>query len=1498
MNIDPALIEQLALRITVALGHLLWQGLAIALIASALAYAAKKQPASWRYAIHLTALLIMAACLPLNIALAPTPQIATAPLTAPLANSFTTASTTTAPASTSTQAPSANPNSATLKSANTSPSGFAPSIDSTHRATPASSSHLALSNKPAAQPAAFLAAHVYRAIAPWITALYAIGLIIMFTRLVTSILAGQTLRRHSTPVDHSEILLALAQQAKKLGLRATPPIAYCAAVTTPAIVGVLRPLILLPFTIATDMTPEQINAILTHELAHLKRYDPIALFAQRLCEAALFFHPAAWFLGRHINLEREQACDDIALTAGPSPSLYATALLAASQIQSPASTSNPALAATGNGPSQLSRRITRVLAHQPVAPLLLTRPVALGFAITLIAIGCQLSTVDKNTAPQPPDLATFAKDVKLTSMRRSTFTGGAFISYKNQTLVDNASADKPGVFMVAVKDGEALGAAQYFRTQALKPEVEKFVDAINELDQDTYVIIAVSCSAEAVKAKAPHVNQAMQDALLSLGAGEGLLGKDRALSYYLIGRKGLAVGLAYEQISKEQLLFPEQTIEERGAGAPTLPFAVIDKATNLPLPNVALHVETDRDIFNVTTNESGLYNLPLFSATKKWIVVTARLDGYAPMYMRWRNYDKPNTLPESFILKLHKAATIGGLIQNENGEPIQGAYVSIHISERGDNETRFTGNSPDARTDENGRWFSENVPVTLQHVSLKFTHPDYPGSRLHGEIPAPPMKSLMDQTALTILRSGMSFTGSVKDDQGNPLTNAKVTLGSDRWSVSYPTTQTDTSGNYTFKSLEAGTALLTVEAKNYAPFSEQISIHPDQKTHEAVLEPGHVITARILDADSKPIEGARVYVDAYAMRTVKFSATTDDDGRFTWTGAPAEGVTFSIRKEGYMDARNININIDDPNATVTLTAPMQLTAHVLDDATGQPIQSFKVTMDVVITPPGDRPVRWDDRNAKTAHNGLYTETFTASMAGRPLKFSAEGYTAVQTEPLKGDGSDAPQIEIRLKPDAGVVGKILNADGTPAVNTRVALATPGQRLTTNAGILKPSVNNQAEMGFTDDQGAFRLRTPNTNYRVIALGDGGYAELDVAQGAQPEPITLAPWGRIEGVVRLGDKTAVSARMSASAHYPGSLSPEAINISFLYSATTDQNGAFTFDRLLPGVVSVGTQLKLPGQMYTMGRSKSVQVDPGQTVNLTLGGTGRPVTGRLTFSDNLQSGDIQIQVTLQTDRNKQIPYPKEYADKSAGERNTWYFEWRKSEEGKAFEAESRLKKFHHSIMMQTDGSFHFDDVPAGAYTLRIRLQPYSRSREMMDIRNSIGQFSHAFEIPPMPGEGIDDPLDLGALEIKIRTRPTETERESVKTLSGEVFDQEATLHKLRLFHYWATEAPETLKAFAALQAVHEKFGDNENLVLLGMNVNLDPEAARRYVEENEIEWTQLAMGAKLSASQQAEILSSLQEKIALMWHRPGGSRLPDRVEAEALLETVEKALGEGSGK
>jgi beta-lactamase regulating signal transducer with metallopeptidase domain len=97
-------------------------------------------------------------------------------------------------------------------------------------------------------------------------------------------------------------------------------------VQTPAVVGWLKPAILLPAAAITGIAPEHIEALLAHELAHIRRHDYLVKVLQRVAETFLFYHPAVWWLSRQIDAEREACCDDMAIGLTGDTLTYVSAL--------------------------------------------------------------------------------------------------------------------------------------------------------------------------------------------------------------------------------------------------------------------------------------------------------------------------------------------------------------------------------------------------------------------------------------------------------------------------------------------------------------------------------------------------------------------------------------------------------------------------------------------------------------------------------------------------------------------------------------------------------------------------------------------------------------------------------------------------------------------------------------------------------------------------------------------------------------------------------------------------------------------------------------------------------------------------------------------------------------------------------------------------------------------------------------------------------------------
>ncbi len=129
-----------------------------------------------------------------------------------------------------------------------------------------------------------------------------------------------------------------------------------ARVMTPWVVGVLRPVILVPIGLATSLSPGHLEVILAHELAHIRRHDYLVNFMQAAVETLMFYHPAVWWISRQIRQERECCCDALAAEICGDPQAYVEALLALERTRD----QRPALALAAGG-GDLVRRVRRVL---------------------------------------------------------------------------------------------------------------------------------------------------------------------------------------------------------------------------------------------------------------------------------------------------------------------------------------------------------------------------------------------------------------------------------------------------------------------------------------------------------------------------------------------------------------------------------------------------------------------------------------------------------------------------------------------------------------------------------------------------------------------------------------------------------------------------------------------------------------------------------------------------------------------------------------------------------------------------------------------------------------------------------------------------------------------------------------------------------------------------------------------------------------------------------
>jgi beta-lactamase regulating signal transducer with metallopeptidase domain len=192
---------------------------------------------------------------------------------------------------------------------------------------------------------------------PWLVLAWGLGVAFSSLRLLSAWmhLRRQVRQASAAPVEWQQRLNALSQ---RLGLRRAVRLLQSAAIDVPAAVGWLRPVVLLPASALTGLSARQLEMILAHELAHIRRYDFAVNLAQTLVETLLFYHPAAWWISRVIRVEREHCCDDIAAGTSGSSLSYARALTALEELRVlPSLAPSPAMSALGGSLPERVRRL-------------------------------------------------------------------------------------------------------------------------------------------------------------------------------------------------------------------------------------------------------------------------------------------------------------------------------------------------------------------------------------------------------------------------------------------------------------------------------------------------------------------------------------------------------------------------------------------------------------------------------------------------------------------------------------------------------------------------------------------------------------------------------------------------------------------------------------------------------------------------------------------------------------------------------------------------------------------------------------------------------------------------------------------------------------------------------------------------------------------------------------------------------------------------------------
>jgi beta-lactamase regulating signal transducer with metallopeptidase domain len=208
--------------------------------------------------------------------------------------------------------------------------------------------------------------------------------VVMLSRLAVANVRVASWQRESQPVEDGRWLALVRRLTREYGIERPVVLLENGQTDVPVTWGIVYPVILLPAT-AAEWDEEQRVAVLTHELAHVKRFDALSQLLAQLALALLWFHPLVWMAVRRMRQEREHACDDFVLTTGARASRYADDLLAlARRLTRPTAPAAAALAMARR--SELEGRLLAILdpAMKRTA-VRRARVAALTFGVVLLA---------------------------------------------------------------------------------------------------------------------------------------------------------------------------------------------------------------------------------------------------------------------------------------------------------------------------------------------------------------------------------------------------------------------------------------------------------------------------------------------------------------------------------------------------------------------------------------------------------------------------------------------------------------------------------------------------------------------------------------------------------------------------------------------------------------------------------------------------------------------------------------------------------------------------------------------------------------------------------------------------------------------------------------------------------------------------------------------------------------------------------------------------------